>query len=98
MVSCEFLKDIQWWSKFVVQYNVISMVPMTDWSKPDEILASDACLVGAGGWFNGKYFHCSFPEFIQAQSPYKCIGVAHSDSEHQVVGQVFERSKDSDIL
>ena len=68
VVSCEFGKDVHWWSKFVVQYNVVSMMPMVDWSKPDEILASDACLVGAGGWFNGNYFHCKFPEFIQSQS------------------------------
>jgi len=68
VVSDEFLQDVKWWSKFVVQYNGVSMMPMSDWSNPDEILASDACLVGAGGWFNGKYFHCSFPEFIQSQS------------------------------
>jgi len=68
VVSDEFLKDVHWWSKFVVQYNGVSMMPMVDWSDPDEILASDACLVGAGGWFNGKYFHCEFPDFIQSQS------------------------------
>jgi hypothetical protein len=67
VLSEEFIKDVAWWSKFLVEYNGISMMPLEDWSQPDEILASDACLVGAGGWFNGKFFHCKFPEFIQAQ-------------------------------
>jgi hypothetical protein len=24
----------------------------------------DSCLTGCGGWMNGRYFHCSFPDFI----------------------------------
>jgi hypothetical protein len=63
----EFVKDLQWWSKFMVEYNGVSMMSVEEWSKPDEILASDACLVGAGGWYNGNYFHCNFPDFIQNQ-------------------------------
>jgi hypothetical protein len=43
------------------------MMTLEDWSQPDESLASDACLVGAGGWFHGKFFHCKFPEFIHVR-------------------------------
>ena len=27
-------------------------------------MASDACLEGCGSWFNGKFFHTTFPQFI----------------------------------
>ena len=61
MVSEEFLKDVHWWSKFVIQYHRVSVMLVVDWSKPDEIMVNDTCLVAAGGWFNGNYFHCEFP-------------------------------------
>lgn len=36
-----------------------------EWSYPDEICSSDACLEGCGGFWSGKYFHTSFPiQFI----------------------------------
>ena len=54
----------------MVEYNGVSMLSVEEWSQPDKVLASDACLVaiGAGGWFNGSYFHCKFSTFIQSQS------------------------------
>ncbi len=44
------------------------MMLMEDWSQPDEVVASDDCLVCRGGWFKGKYFHFEFQEFIRSQS------------------------------
>ena len=35
-----------------------------EWSRPDEVFCSDACLEGCGGFWNGKYFHCRFPSKI----------------------------------
>ncbi len=42
-------------------------MPMMDWSQEDEVLASDDCMVGGGGWFKGKYIHGQFAEFIKNQ-------------------------------
>ncbi len=44
------------------------MMAVEEWSQPDEQFATDACLVGAGGWCQGQYFHCVFPEKIAKQS------------------------------
>ncbi|CAC5376459.1 unnamed protein product [Mytilus coruscus] len=57
-------KDIFWWVNFLPHYNGISMMMLEEWSKPDEVFSSDACLSGCGGWFSGKFFHQVFPEFI----------------------------------
>ncbi len=44
------------------------MMPMEDWSEPNEVVGSDACLLGRGEWFKGKNVHFEFPEFIRSQS------------------------------
>ena len=46
-------------------YNGVSLMPISDWSTPDAVLASDASLSGCGAWFQGSYFHSEFPSFIQ---------------------------------
>ena len=33
-----------------------------EWCKPDEIFSSDSCLEGCGGFWQGMFFHSSFPE------------------------------------
>ena len=55
-------KDILWWHKFLPCYNGISLMLYEEWSDPDEICSSDACLNACGGFWSGKYFHASFPE------------------------------------
>lgn len=42
--------DLMWWYTFRHKYNDLSMIPDSGWSIPDEIIASDACLTGYGGW------------------------------------------------
>lgn len=59
----ECKKDIFWWRTFMASYNGVSMMLMEAWSAPDELLATDACLVGGGGWCEGEFFHSSFPPF-----------------------------------
>ena len=41
------------------------MMAIEEWSEPDEIFATDACLVGCGAYFKRNYFHCTFPEFVR---------------------------------
>ena len=50
---------------FISVYNGVSIIPEPVWSNPDAVISCDACLAGAGGWFNGKYFHTEFPKFIK---------------------------------
>lgn len=40
------------------------MMMIEEWSKPDEIFSSDSCLIACGGFWQGEYFHVSFPESI----------------------------------
>ena len=60
-------KDVEWWSVYLPPYNGISMMAIEEWSAPDTIFASDACLSGCGAWYKekGLYFHSQFPKFIQ---------------------------------
>ena len=66
-LSTEFKKDVNWWLKFLPLYDGVSMMVTEEWSTPDEVFASDACLIGSGGWCQGQYFHSCFPQFIQAE-------------------------------
>ena len=64
-ISLEFKKDLLWWQKFVSQFNGVIMMGDIRWSKPDQIIATDASLSGLGGIStSGKYFHCDIPSFI----------------------------------
>jgi hypothetical protein len=67
-IPAEVLLDVKWWLNFLPVYNGVSMMPMVDWSQPDEILATDACLIGCGGTCGNEFYHAVFPEFIQRQS------------------------------
>ena len=66
-------KDIMWWQKFLPMYNGISLMLYEEWSQPDEICSSDACLQSCGGFCDGKYFHTLFPEAFYAAKYNICI-------------------------
>ena len=57
-------KDLLWWNRFLPLYNGVSMMEYENWSEPDAIFSSDSCLTACGGFWNGKFFHVRFPEFI----------------------------------
>ncbi len=42
--------DLLWWYRFLPIYSGVSMMAMEEWSRPDEVFSTDACLVGCGGW------------------------------------------------
>ena len=58
-------KDILWWYKFLPTYNGVSMMLYEEWCEPDEICSSDSCLEGCGGFWQGMFFHTSFPEHVK---------------------------------
>ncbi len=66
-LDLEVQKDFRWWAEFLPLYNGVSMLPMEDWSEPDAVLATDACLAGCGGVSGGCFFHATFPEAISKQ-------------------------------
>lgn len=58
----EFVKkDLIWWHRFLPMYNGISMMKVEQWSAPDSVFSSDACLEGCGGFWMGSFFHVLFP-------------------------------------
>jgi len=44
------------------------MTNIAQWTSPDEVFSTDACLAGCGGVCDGQYFHVVFPPFISAQT------------------------------
>jgi hypothetical protein len=63
-IPLESQSDIAWWERFLPSYSGVSMMYIERWSKPDSVLASDACLEGCGAWSGKEVFHASFPRFI----------------------------------
>ena len=61
-----FLLDVCWWRRFMNTYNGVSFIPQRDWSLPDEVISTDACLTGCGGVSSvtNEYFHTKFPDCI----------------------------------
>ena len=55
-------KDLIWWSELLNIFIGVPMMSIDEWSHPVEILESDACLGGCGGWFpeRREYFHVVF--------------------------------------
>ena len=66
----EFVRrDLRWWKIFLPLYNGVSMMAIENWAVPDEVFATDACLLGCGGWSEDRrYFHSPFPDTICKQS------------------------------
>jgi hypothetical protein len=63
-IPLDTYKDIHWWISFKEVYNGVSIIPESKWFSPGVILSTDACLTGGGGFSQGDYFHCQFPEEV----------------------------------
>ena len=50
------------------EYNGVSMINIAEWTSPNEVFSTDACLAGCGGECDGQYFHGVFPSFISEQN------------------------------
>ena len=68
VIPPDALADIAWWQRFLPLYNGVSMMPWEEWSQPDGVVSTDACLSGCGGWVEGEYFHALFPLHILLQN------------------------------
>ena len=56
-ITEEFRQDLRWWLFFLHDYNGISIIPDLDWSSPDAVISSDACLQGIGNVQCTTYEH-----------------------------------------
>ena len=63
-LSTEFRLDLAWWQNFMETYNGVSMMPLQEWTEPDGVLATDACLGGCGGVCEEEFFHTEFPTVV----------------------------------
>ena len=55
-VDEDISKDIDWWHRFLPTFNGVGILWYTQITIPDEMLATDSCLVGAGGICQDEYF------------------------------------------
>ena len=56
--------DLRWWCHFVPSYNGVSLIKTAPWIHDSLSFSTDACGSGAGGYFNGEFFHTPFPHPI----------------------------------
>jgi len=63
-----FTKDVLWWHTCMASFNGISIMPETHWEPPDAVFSTDACLTGAGGFCQGRFFHTTFPQELRNTS------------------------------
>ncbi len=63
-IPCEIKRDIKWWDEFLASYNGVSIMGDLNWSSPDSVFASDACLSGAGACSSEEYWHTEFPSEV----------------------------------
>ena len=64
-LSGDFHRDLHWWQTYLRQFNGVSILSLEEWSFPDEVAASDACLEACRGWCEGEYFHILFPDWVR---------------------------------
>lgn len=56
--------DLRWWCHFLRYFNGVSLIKISPIISDPLHLSTDACNTGAGGYFNGQYFHTPFPQPI----------------------------------
>jgi hypothetical protein len=64
-LNTEAKKDLKWFFKFMTEFNGRTTIPDHLWSEPDQLMQTDASLLGLGGVFHDsgctKLFHCAIP-------------------------------------
>ena len=58
---------MRWWFHFLPQFNGVTLIKSTPWLNNPFFLSTDACASGAGGYFQGQYFHTPFPGHLLEQ-------------------------------
>jgi hypothetical protein len=60
-LSDSFDRDLQWWRRFLTEWNGVSLIPDCDWT-PAHVLEiyTDACVEGYGAVFGSHWFACKW--------------------------------------
>jgi len=61
LLSDDNKSDLRRWCHFLPHFNGISLIKTSPWISDPLLLSTDACNTGAGGYFNGQFFHSPFP-------------------------------------
>ena len=64
MPSSALLADLRWWNKFLAVYNGVSLLCSFPWIDKTVLFWTDTCISGIGSFFDGRFFHSSYPPFI----------------------------------
>ena len=68
-VSGDIKRDIYWWFRFLPKYNGMSMIVSEEWSVPDGVISTDACLSGCGGGVVASpFFMLSFLNLFKSKN------------------------------
>lgn len=63
-ISDDLKSDLHWWCTFLPHYNGVSIIKTDPWITDPLFLSTDACLTGAGGFFEEFFFHTPFPNTV----------------------------------
>ena len=61
-ISQEFRADIEWWIKYLPEFDQVGILWMLHIQEPDWVAASDACLVGMGAVCGTEFLKAEFPQ------------------------------------
>ena len=62
------LADLEWWSLFLASYNGVSLIHSEPLIINPLRFCTDASLHGIGGFYDGRFFHATYPYFTTKQS------------------------------
>ena len=62
--SPETRADLEWWSVFLASYNGVSLIRSEPQINTPLRFCPDASLHGIGGFYDGRFFHATYPNFI----------------------------------
>ena len=99
-MTAEAKADILWWNCFLPYWNGVSMIPDFSWTTDADItLYTDACPTGAGGFYQGRWFHFLFKDWLFKQSmPFKelfAVALALATWGHEFRGKKIRFRIDS---
>lgn len=66
-IQGEVKLDIQWWCKFISNFNGVSCIPELHWSTPGKVFMTDSSLKLAGGWSENEFFIFEYPQDLLAR-------------------------------
>ena len=64
-IPLEAGRDITWWARCAEQFNGISLIWLHKNPGIDNIITTDACMIGYGGTYHNQYFKGKFPKEMQ---------------------------------